>query len=488
MFYPTLEKAMELAGDNQIIPISMEMFADQRTTMEILRSLRKKSKQFFLLESVANQESWGRYTFLGYDPKMTLQGVDGTITLKDGMKSETITTDDPAGYLCDVLSGYKSPRIEDLPPFTGGLVGYFSYEFVKYTMPGLKLRQETTAGNLDFSLMLIDRVIAVDHFKQKIYLVVNVKTDDLQRNYINAIATLKDMERLVLQEEKSEIIPPVCGPFTASFTEEEFGARVKKAQDYIREGDIFQVVLSNRFTARCEGDLLHTYRVLRTVNPSPYMVFLNIDDVQIVCASPETLVTLHDGKLSSFPLAGTRPRGSCSQDDKRLEEELLLDEKELSEHDMLVDLARNDIGKISKFGTVNVDEYRSIKRFSHVMHIASKVTGQIANDKNALDALTATFPAGTLSGAPKKRACEIIDELETFRRGPYGGAIGYIDFAGSQNVCIAIRMAVKKGNEITVQAGAGIVADSVPAMEYQEIKNKARAVMETLTCEGGKLS
>lgn len=483
MFYPTLEHAARLAKENYVIPVAMELFADQRTSMEILRSLLHKNKQVFLLESVANQESWGRYTFLGYNPQMVLQGLAGKTILKHNGKTQT-TAEPPADLLKRILAEHKSPRIEGLPPFTGGLVGYFSYDFVKYCVPGLKLQPTGQADEYDFQLMLIDRVIAFDHFKQKIYLIVNVCTDNLQTNYIGGVAALKDMERLVLEENAVEITPPQCSPFIPDYSQERFCSIVEKTKRYIQEGDIFQAVLSNRFTATCEGNLLHTYRMLRTTNPSPYMVYLCMEDIEIVCASPETLVTLRDGELNAFPLAGTRPRGKTCEQDRQLETELLSDEKELAEHDMLVDLARNDLGKISRFGTVKVREHRAVKRFSHVMHIASRVSGQIQDDRDAVDALMAALPAGTLSGAPKKRACEIIDELENNRRGPYGGAIGYLDFAGNQNFCIAIRMAVRKGNRVTVQAGAGIVADSNPQKEYQEITHKAKAVIQALAGDG----
>jgi len=277
---------------------------------------------------------------------------------------------------------------------------------------------------------------------------------------------------------KAEIKSAPC--FTCNVSKEEYCGMVNKTKEYIKKGDIFQAVISRRFETEYNDSLLNAYRVLRTTNPSPYMVFMQNDDVQLISTSPETLVRLQNGILSTFPIAGTRPRGKDSAEDKALEKELLADEKELAEHDMLVDLARNDLGKISKYSSVHVSEYKTIQRYSKVMHIASEVEGQIKEGKDALDAIEAVLPAGTLSGAPKIRACQIIEELEKEPRGIYGGAIGYLDFTGNMDVCIAIRMAVKKNNKVYIQAGAGIVADSVPEKEYEESGNKAKAVMEAI--------
>ena len=379
-----------------------------------------------------------------------------------------------------MLSGYKSPRIPYLPPFTGGLVGYFSYDFAQHFIHGLKLNASDDEGFMDFSLMLIDKVIAFDHFRQKIYLIVNVLAKDIETSYISGVESLKDMERLVLQASAGAEPPSVCGKFTAAFSEEKFASMVDTVKRHIYEGDIFQAVISNRFTAPFSGDLLQTYRILRTTNPSPYMVYMRLGDLEIACASPETLVSLRDGEVTSFPLAGTCPRGKTAEEDRALEKELLNDEKELSEHDMLVDLARNDIGKVCRFGSVNVSEYREIKRFSHVSHISSRVAGHLREGLDAIDVIAAALPAGTLSGAPKKRACEIIDSVEGIKRGVYGGCMGYIDFAGNMDMCITIRMAVLKNGKVFVQSGAGIVADSVPEKEYHETQNKAGAVMDAL--------
>ena len=335
--------------------------------------------------------------------------------------------------------------------------------------------------------MLFDKVICFDNYRQKIQLIVNCKTDNLETNYHQAQRQLSDMADLILHGEAAEEKPlHLKSEFRPLFSKDAYCEMVQKGKDYIKEGDIFQVVLSNRMEADMEGSLLDTYRVLRTSNPSPYMFYFSSEDVEIAGASPETLVKLEHDKLYTFPLAGTRKRGETEAEDQRLEQELLADEKERAEHNMLVDLGRNDIGKISRIASVEVVKYMEIERFSHVMHIGSTVTGTIREDKDAVDAVDAILPAGTLSGAPKLRACEIINELEDNKRGIYGGAIGYLDFTGNLDTCIAIRLAFAKNGKVYVRSGAGIVADSVPEKEYEECINKAKAVMNALKeADGG---
>jgi anthranilate synthase component 1 len=336
--------------------------------------------------------------------------------------------------------------------------------------------------------MLFDKVIAYDHLSQKIILIQNIKTDALEENYRRAELELDQMKRLILNGEPAEIEPLTLeSDFTERFTRQQYGDMVRKAKDYIYAGDIFQVVLSNKFSAKAKGSLFDTYRVLRTTNPSPYMFYFCSDDLEIAGSSPETLVKLQNGKLFTFPLAGTRKRGQTPKEDEELMAELLADPKERAEHNMLVDLGRNDIGKISQFGTVQVEKYMEVEHYSHVMHIGSTVSGQIKEEYDALDAIGSVLPAGTLSGAPKVRACEIIQELEQNKRGLYGGAIGYIDFTGNMDVCIAIRIAYKKDGAVTVRSGAGIVADSNPDSEYEECLNKAMAVKNALLAANGGL-
>lgn len=329
--------------------------------------------------------------------------------------------------------------------------------------------------------MLFDKLICFDHYDKKIFLIANVKTNNVEQNYNKALIELDNMEKLIRHGEQKNPEPGhMTSPLTLKFNEEEYCEKVEKTKHYIREGDIFQLVLSNPMTADFKGSLYNCYRVLRTTNPSPYMFYFAGQDVEIAGASPETLVKVEDGVIRTFPLAGTRPRGKTEEEDKALEEGLLADEKERAEHNMLVDLGRNDLGKLCEFGSVKVEKYMEIERYSHVMHIGSCVVGKITPDKDAVDAVDAALPAGTLSGAPKIRACELINELEGDKRGLYGGAVGYIDFTGNLDVCIAIRLAFKHSGKVVVRTGAGIVADSVPENEFVECRNKAAAVVQAL--------
>lgn len=401
----------------------------------------------------------------------------------DSLHAEPIETANPSDYLRAVMRDYASPRV-DVAPFTGGLVGYFSFDYFTYSEPTAKRAVNDTESFKDADLMLFDKVIAFDHVQQKIILIANMSVkpgENLAENYAQARAELSDMIRLLKRGDKfTEPHSALTGPVTPLFDKERFAAMIAKAKHHIHEGDIFQIVLSNRLSAPFEGSLFNTYRVLRTVNPSPYMFYFSGTDVEVAGASPETLVKLHNGELTTFPLAGTRPRGATPAQDKALETELLADTKELAEHNMLVDLGRNDLGKVSRFGTVEVAKLHSIERFSHVMHIGSTVRGEIRDDKDAFDVIEAVLPAGTLSGAPKIRACQLISELENDKRGIYGGAIGYIDFTGNADMCIAIRLVYKKNGTVFVRSGAGIVADSDPDKEYQECINKAKASMKAL--------
>lgn len=477
----TLEDIRDIAAGFPVVPISKEIMADRRTPMEVLGILKGVSSHCYMLESVEEQERWGRYTFLGYDPVMEITCTDGRMTIRGDGRESTKQVRHPRETIAEILKEYRSPRIAGQPPFTGGLVGYFSYDYIKYAEPSLRLDAADEEGFKDVDLMLFDKVIAFDNFKQKIILIVNIKTDELETNYRQAAVELEKMASMIREKNAAPIKP---GKLTSGlrrlFEEDAYCAMIEKAKKYIYEGDIFQVVLSNRLEAEFEGSLLNAYRVLRTTNPSPYMFYFSSDDIEVAGASPETLVKLEDGVVYTFPLAGTRPRGKTKEEDIRLEEELLTDEKELAEHNMLVDLGRNDLGKISRFGSVTVENYLSIQRYSHVMHIGSTVRGEIREDKGALDAVDAVLPAGTLSGAPKIRAMEIINELENCKRGIYGGAIGYIDLAGNLDTCIAIRIAYKKNGKVFVRSGAGIVADSIPQNEYRECINKAQAVVNAL--------
>ncbi len=476
---PSIEEIRSIAasGKYDVVPVSCEILSDFTTPIEVIRILKNASTHAYMLESAQADERWGRYTFLGFDPKLEITCINGEITY--GGKTEK--TDDPSAIIREILSHFKSPRLSYLPSFTGGLVGYFSYDYLGYAEPSARCDVEDNENFKDVDLMLFDKVIAFDHVRQKLILISNMSLDDIDEGYKEAVSDLEELIDLLKNGAKS--VDPegrLLSEVTPLFTKDEYCAMVLKAKHHIHEGDIFQIVLSNRLSASFEGSLLNTYRILRTINPSPYMFYFAGTDVEVAGASPETLVKLEDGVLHTFPLAGTRPRGKTEEEDKRLEAELLADEKELAEHNMLVDLGRNDLGKISEFGTVEVEKLRSIERYSHVMHIGSTVRGKIAPQYDALDAIEAVLPAGTLSGAPKIRACQLIGELENNKRGIYGGAIGYIDFTGNMDTCIAIRIAYKKNGKVFVRSGAGIVADSVPEKEYEECLNKARAVLNSL--------
>ena len=476
---PSIQEVTKFAATNKykVLPLSCEILSDFTTPIETMKILKNVSTHCYLLESALANEKWGRYTFLGYDPKMEITCVDGEMRAGN-LK---IKTDNPSEILRQILADYKSPRFDYLPSFTGGLVGYFSYDYMCYKEPTAKCNVNAPENFIDVDLMLFDKVIAFDHVKQKIILIVNMPLENVEVEYNKAVMELEHLVELLRNgKKKEETGGKLLGEVTPLFEKKEYCSMVEKAKHHIHEGDIFQIVLSNRLSAPFEGSLLNTYRVLRTINPSPYMFYFSGTDVEVAGASPETLVKLEDGILHTFPLAGTRPRGKNEEEDKALELELLADEKEIAEHNMLVDLGRNDLGKISKFGTVEVEKLHSIERYSHVMHIGSTVRGEIKEEYDAFDAIEAVLPAGTLSGAPKIRACQLIGELENNKRGIYGGAIGYIDFTGNMDTCIAIRIAYKKNGKVFVRSGAGIVADSIPEKEYEECINKAKASLRAL--------
>ena len=481
--YPEIEEIRRYSeeGKYKVCPVSTELLSDFITPIEALRKLKAVSTHCYLLESAQASEAWGRYTFLGFDPKASITCRDGVMKVGD----ESFETTDPSADIRRILAEYKSPRISSLPPFTGGLVGYFAFDYLGYSEPTIRREVEDSEEFQDVDLMLFDQVIAFDNVRQKIILMVNVRLSDVDKEYERAENRLKILAELLKHGKRNEEAPGrLLGEVKPLFSKQEFCEMVERGKHHIKEGDIFQIVLSNRLEAPFEGSLLDTYRMLRTINPSPYMFYFSGTDVEVAGASPETLVKLEIGVLHTFPLAGTRPRGKNEAEDNALEAELLQDEKELAEHNMLVDLGRNDLGKISKFGTVQVENLRDVLRFSHVMHIGSTVRGEIREDKDALDAIEAVLPAGTLSGAPKIRACQLIEELEGNKRGIYGGAIGYVDFTGNMDTCIAIRIAYKKNGKVFVRSGAGIVADSVPETEYQECLNKAKASLTALRQAG----
>ncbi|HAF86059.1 MAG TPA: anthranilate synthase component I [Sphaerochaeta sp.] len=486
----TLQEVKDLAkhvkGD--LIPLTIELLSDQHTPITVIKKLKQASTHCFLLESVDNRQKWGRYTFLGYDPSLALTCLDYQVTLTDSQGKVEELLETPQEVIRALLSKNRGIVLPSLPPFTGGLVGYFSYDFIKYSEPTLHLDAQDSEQFKDVDLMLFDQVICFDNFRQKIILIANIRLENIEAEYEKAQRQLSDLRERILDTNPAlEVGGELLGPLEFLFDESQYCSMVEAAKRYIYEGDIFQVVLSNRLQAPFRGSLLDTYRLLRTTNPSPYMFYFSGCDVEIAGASPETLVKLQDRILHTFPLAGTRPRGKDEAEDLANEQALLSDEKELAEHNMLVDLGRNDLGRISEFGTVAVEEYLSVERFSHVMHLGSTIRGVLKEGCDALDAINAVLPAGTLSGAPKIRACQIINELENNKRGIYGGAIGYLGFSGNMDTCIAIRIAYKKNGKVFVRSGAGIVADSVSENEWKECADKARAVTNAIEEASGGL-
>lgn len=488
MYKPSFEDALVYAKDYHLIPVSCEIPSDMTSPIAVLKALKTISTHCFLLESVEDSKAWGRYSFLGYEPTLELTCFNGELKITKET-TDQILVSNPSDYIRHLMGTLTSPQLDYLPFFTGGLVGYFAYDYIKYCEPTLNLDAEDEENFNDVDLMLFQKVIVFDNLLQKLYIIVNVKAEELKEQYDEAVTEIERIKALL-----SSPLPEVdysgrlTSPFRPLFDSSEYCAMVEQAKKHIFEGDIFQVVLSNRLEADFEGSLLNTYRMLRMTNPSPYMFYFGSDKMELAGASPETLVKLQDSVLHTFPIAGTRKRGATEAEDLALELELLADEKELAEHNMLVDLGRNDLGKISKFGTVQVENYKSILRFSHVMHIGSTIRGELRDDLSAIDAIEAVLPAGTLSGAPKLRACEIINQLENNKRGIYGGAVGYLDFKGNMDTCIAIRLCFQKNGKVFVRSGAGIVADSIPVKEYEECLNKAKAVMEALQVADGGLA
>ena len=473
------------AGHNRI-PLMREVLADLDTPLSAYLKLAD-GPYSYLFESVQGGEKWGRYSIIGL-PCRTLMRVRGySIEIeKDGEIIETHEVKDPLSFIEDFQSHYRMPEVEGLPRFTGGLVGYFGYDTIRYIEPKLaNSNKPDPLDNPDILLMVSDEVVVFDNLSGKLYVVIHVnpEIDDAynvaQQRLDTLVAKLRQATPEYHRDEStgSEVKE---SDFVSGFTEDGFKAAVERVKDYIVEGDVMQTVLSKRLSIPFTAEPLDLYRALRSLNPSPYMYFLDLGDFHIVGSSPEILTRVEDGEVTVRPIAGTRPRGKTEEQDKALEAELLADPKELAEHLMLIDLGRNDVGRVAEIGTVELTEKMLIERYSHVMHIVSNVTGKLKKGMSAMDALRATFPAGTVSGAPKIRAMEIIDELEPVKRGVYSGAVGYISWSGNMDTAIAIRTAVIKDKTLHIQAGAGIVADSVPQNEWDETMNKARAVFRAV--------
>ncbi len=487
MFYPSLERVIELSKSYNKIPVSLEIYMDFHTPIALINLIRQKCSEYFLLESIEGGEKWARYTFLGFDPKEVFYVKGGRSYYKTLEGTEELQGN-PLDVLKAILKGYHAPKDKNLPPLTGGAVGYFGYETVKY-VEDITLDNHDSLKAQDIKLMFFDDMIAFDHLKQKIKLITNINiaedaaydTQDIEKAYEEAKERLHQLYAFINKPAKKHTVGfDEEIHFESNMTKEAFIDNVLRAKTYIENGDIFQVVLSQVFKTKLNCELFDVYRVLRTINPSPYMYFMKFDNMEVAGASPETLVKVQDGTLITQPIAGTRRRGKTEEEDRAIEADLLNDKKELAEHNMLVDLARNDVGKISEFNTVQVSEYMAFKRLSHVIHLTTNVQGKLRKGFDSIDAVRELLPAGTLSGAPKVRAMEIIEELENEKRGVYGGAIGYIGYDGNLDTCIAIRTVVKKEGTAYVQAGAGIVLDSNPESEYQETITKASALFEAI--------
>jgi anthranilate synthase component I len=483
----TFDEFVELARRGTFVPVYKEILADLLTPVSAFLKIADQADYAFLLESVEGGEQVARYSFLGKDPFLVLRADEGRAVLERGGETERL--DEPfIEALRRLMSQYRSPYVPDLPRFTGGAVGFFGYDAAPWFEPALDGAWAAHAGRgrpaHQAGFMLFDTVLAFDHVKHRILVIANARItpdEDLETLYQFACARIgfleRELERGLSHEARPEPRPVAV---EAETTRAEFESAVRAAKEHIAAGDVYQVVLSQRFTAEVHADPLTVYRALRYVNPSPYMYFVRLGGLSIVGSSPEMLVRVEGRRVETHPIAGTRPRGRAEEDDLRLGEELKRDEKERAEHVMLVDLGRNDLGRVCEYGSVRVPQFMTLERYSHVMHLVSRVEGRLAEDRDRLDALVACFPAGTVSGAPKIRAMEIIAGLEPSPRGLYAGAVGYLDFAGNLDCCIAIRTIVIEDGVASVQAGAGIVADSNAAAEYQESRDKARALLRAI--------
>ncbi len=467
------------------VPLVREALADLDTPLSTYLKLAR-GPYSYLFESVQGGEKWGRYSIIGLPCRTVLRVRDREVcVVEDGEVVETQTVDDPLESVCQFQQRFRVPQVADLPRFTGGLVGYFGYDTVRYIETHLgPPHKPDPVGAPDILLMVSEEVIVVDNLTGRLLVVTHVdpalpdawdQGNARLEALIDRLRGHLDLEQL--PRAHTEIREE---DFRSGFARERFEDAVERSRDYIRNGDIFQVVLSQRLSVAFAGAPIDVYRALRTLNPSPYMYFLDLEELHVVGSSPEILVRLDEGLVTVRPIAGTRRRGHTEEEDQKLAQELMADPKELAEHLMLVDLGRNDVGRVARIGTVRLTEKMEVERYSHVMHIVSNVIGELRDGLEAMDVLRATFPAGTVSGAPKVRAMEIIDELEPDKRGIYSGAVGYIGWTGSMDTAIAIRTAVIKDGTLHIQAGAGIVADSVPELEWKETMNKARAIFRAV--------
>ncbi len=486
--YPDYDTFQSLAADHHLVPVYRCLLSDALTPVSAFQRL-DDGGSICLFESVIGGEKVGRYSFLAAKPYAEISARGNQVTLRTSAGTTEFDSSDPLEEIRQRLDALNAAHLPQLPPFEGGAIGYAGYDVVRYT-ENLPSPPQDDRALPDLCFGFYDEMFVFDNVTKKMFVIVMARIDAASDDHQGAY----DQARQRVDQLVDKLSGPAAGlmcadidtsssaeiQFTSNFAQEEFEDAVRRCVEYIRAGDIFQVVISQRLECEVSADPFDIYRTLRVVNPSPFMFFLRTPDVTLVGSSPEIMCRVVDGEVTVRPLAGTRPRGATDEEDTRLGEELLADPKERAEHVMLVDLGRNDVGRVAEYGSVALSDVMSIERYSHVMHITSNVTGTLTSDKNAFDALRACLPAGTVSGAPKVRAMEIIDELERHRRGPYAGAVGYFDFAGNMDTCIALRTLVVQGNKAYVQAGAGIVADSDPTAEYQETLNKARGLLKAI--------
>ncbi len=491
MLFPSKEEVKKLLTNYKTVPVFHETLIDSATPVRLFAGLREKYDNCFILESVDNTEQWGRYSFIGIDPKKEIKIFGGKAEITTNGKTEIVECPDPIALYNSILSEHTSPVFPNKPKLTGGLIGYFGYDTVRSFEKKLTNIPEDDLQMPDSNMFLYDEIVAYDHLSNKAVIIVNINAgEDVDIAYEGAYAKAHEIEK-VLKNCPAVDSTESSGngadlEVKSNFTKEEYMAIVEKGKEHIKNGDISQIVLSQRFEIANPPTPFDVYRMLRSTNPSPYLYFFDHKDYCFAGASPEMLVSVTDGVVVTKPIAGTMPRGKTEEEDKAYENRLVNDIKERSEHTMLVDLGRNDIGRVCKLGSVNVTDFMRVERYSKVMHLVSDVQGQLADDKTAMDALMSVLPAGTLSGAPKVRAMQLIDELENKKRGLYGGTVGYLGFSGNIDTCIAIRTVLFKNDKAYVQAGAGIVYDSVAETEYEETKNKALAVVNAVR-EAAKL-
>ena len=490
---PNRREFKEKAGQGNLIPVYTEVYADLETPVSAYLKLRR-GENTFLLESVEGGTQVGRYSFLGRDPSVIFEARGQQVTIRRGSQATKIETTNPLEELKNLIREFVPVSDPTLPPFAGGAVGYIAYDAVRH-MENLPETNPDDLGVPDMLFMFTDTIVAFDNVSHKLTVMHNLQArpgDNLDLLYDQAAGVLQqilaDLRNPLAEAQGQNGQVEAEDSFNSNIEKEDFLAAVERCKSYIKGGDIIQAVLSQRLDTEFKGDAFSLYRALRIVNPSPYMFYLHFARLKLVGASPEIHVRSYGTNVTIRPIAGTRPRGENVEQDLKLEKELLADEKERAEHLMLVDLARNDIGRVCRYGSVKVTEFMVVERYSHVMHIVSDVEGTLEDGKDAFDLIAATFPAGTVSGAPKIRAMEIVEELEPTRRGPYAGLVGYFSFNGNFDSCITIRTMLVKGNKVYVQAGAGIVADSVPKKEYAETLNKAKALFRAIQmARGGSL-